>query len=176
MLLPEAKINFFVLGVLAGLMFDSTGILSGTDAVHYYAEVHTNIWNTLLHAITMPPATILWLVSVPSLLGLTPHAAECARAFIVTMMLVHYAFAINALRTVMVALLYIPVMCISDAMYNLHHDQPGFTRVTLTSAICIMLLAEVIGHTVFEGSQSRPDGVLNAILFSAYFAVNGDSV
>ena len=107
------------------------------------------------------------------LIGLNYTNATMLRGGIYTVLLTHYALEINFMNTIQVAIIYVPMLLIANFNHNRNDGIKFYALYNLLYASFIMIFAETVGHTIFEGAQSRPCAVLNAILFSPYFAVNG---
>lgn len=163
----------FIIGLIFKYITNLLGILSGEQAIIYYAEIHENYYNEIIHRTTIPIATYYFLNSVPQLLGLDYTNSAKLRGGIYTVILTHYAIDIDFLNAINVAIVYVPILLLANFKHNMNGGTKHYALYNLLRASIIMIFAETIGHTIFEGTQSRPEGVLNAILFSPYFVVNG---
>ena len=163
----------FIFGLLFKHFANTIGIFSGEQAIIYYAEIHENYYNEIIHRTTIPIATYYFLNSVPQLIGLDYTNSAKLRGGIYTVILTHYAIDIDFINAINVAIIYVPIMLLANFNHNMNGGTKYYALYNLLRASMIMIFAETIGHTIFEGTQSRPEGVLNAILFSPYFVVNG---
>lgn len=166
-------IFFFTLGLFFTQFSYIFGMLSGKEAVLYYAEIHQNIYNEILHRITMPFAAYYFLSGVPPLIGLSYENSNKLRSYIYITILSHYAVAINFQKTIIVASVYLPTLYMSIKTHKEYGMIRNFAISQVMKACMIMVLVETIGHGLLEDVHSRPEGVINAILYSSYFAVNG---
>ncbi len=163
----------FIFGLLFNHFANFIGLLSGEEAVLYYAEIHENYFNELIHRTTIPIASYYFLNSVPQLLGLNYDNSTKLRGGLYTVLLTHYAKDISIYDSINVGMIYIPILLLVNFNHNRNGGTKHYALYNLLRASMIMVFAETIGHTCFEGTQSRPEGVLNAILFSPYFVANG---
>ena len=70
----------------------------------------------------------------------------------------------------MVALVYRIPLYFAETQYKNNSQIKNFG---LLLGFSVMFFAEFVGHTFFEGKQSRLEAVPNAIIYSHYFAVGG---
>lgn len=173
--LKNDYVFFFILGLFFTQFSQLCGMLSGKEAVLYYAEIHQDFYNEMLHRITMPFAAYYFLTGVPPLIGLSYENSNKLRYYFYITLLTHYAVAINFQKTLIVFSVYAPVLFLSVNSHNHNGHTRNFAINNVAKASVIMVLVETIGHGLLEDIHSRPEGVINAILYSSYFAVNGIS-
>ena len=158
-------INSFSLLVGTTLLKRKFNILSGQEAVDYYAEVHTSTSNSILHTLFIPYASYYLYSALPQLFCLPKHQGN---HMIISVNLAYFAMyftELDSAGTVRTVLLYLP------PLYFFLRDKE-YTQYALLKFGMIMLFIEKLGHDILEGTESRPEGILNAILYSHYFNAN----
>ena len=172
----------------------------GNEAIDYYAEAHLYKWNAVIHTVGMP-FTACGLVQLTSgILNLRRETAKQFSLAVYLLYGGHYAllFPIQPVITYY-ALYSIPLylafksydkLCKSTLERQGNSNQMNTSlTTTITSSfsnwfnlpliynaltICIpsLICQEVIGHYIGGDIPSRPEGVLNAIVYAMYFSVS----
>ena len=161
--------NFYItvpiFAVLLPKLLDFLNITNGLAAVQYYGEVHQHPTNKMLHMVLLPWACCGFSLGVPALFKMSVKYAGVLRNFLYITYFVHYS-GMNNLIAMIYAIIYFPPLIISHYYYK-----PTLTVAAqgLGLATGLMLFMEIVGHTFYEIDNSRPEGVLNAILYSHYF-------
>ena len=158
-------INSFTLLIGTTLLKRKFNILSGPEAVDYYAEIHTSIPNSVLHTFFIPYASYYLYSALPQLFNLPKYQGNHMIISINLAFFTMYFIELDTLGTLRTILLYLP------PLYFFLRDR-DYTRYALLKFGMIMLFVEKLGHDILEGIESRPEGILNAILYSHYFNAN----
>ena len=146
----------------------------GSSAVYYYAEAHTNKWNAIIHTLGMPFTVFGVLQWIPAFLGLDSGQSKILAYMLYTLYAGHYVRMDKRICLLYLILYYLPVKY-AVRVYNTY--DPTTQRLWLfQKGVITMLLAltfqESIGHYVGGDIPSRPEGVLNAIIYAMYFSVS----
>lgn len=140
-------------------------IQCGMDAVNYYSEVHHSTGNCLLHTFMIPLAVYYFYSGVPKLVCMTKGQANNFVLKTNLAVFLMYFLELNWFATIKTICLYSPSL-----VFFLQNKE--YSEYALLKATGIMILTELIGHTLFEKEQSRGEGIVNAILYSHYFNAN----
>ena len=141
------------------------GILSGQEALEYYAEIHTSYYNAILHTIGIPFASFYLYSIVPQLFCLPKSEGNNLITSINIAYHLMYLWEFGIVGT-------IRTMCLYILPLHFFLQEPRYSKNALLKFALIMGFIEIIGHTFLEEKQSRTEGVLNAILYSHYFNAN----
>ena len=141
------------------------GMQVGTVAIDYYAEIHQSPINIYIHTIMLPISIGGYCLGVPALFCLPPYWATLWRTSMYLMYFIHY-FTINQCVAYVFLLIYGGSLYFAEKYYK--NDWKTAVK-GLAIAWGGVFYMEFIGHSLFETAQSRPEGVLNAILYSPYF-------
>ena len=106
-----------------------------------------------------------YCLGVPALFCLPPYWATLWRTSMYVMYFIHY-FTINQCVAYVFLLIYGGSLYFAEKYYK--NDWKTAVK-GLAIAWGGVFYMEFIGHSLFETAQSRPEGVLNAILYSPYF-------
>ena len=84
-----------LMSILTGVLLPSiihglTGMLTGKEAVEYYAEVHTTEMNKYMHTIFMPCAVSGALLWIPALFKMDKYDANMCQTALYDMYMAHY--------------------------------------------------------------------------------------
>jgi hypothetical protein len=166
------------------------GFLTGQDGVDYYAEIHTSQLNCIIHTIGMPFVAYGSLLIVPALTRAGPRRYAIIQRCIYVAYMGHY-MTINAHIGLLTAAVYaVPTrmaviktkdifegMCSKDRIEPMHVIKYDFARLNcvcygLLIMASALTLQESLGHTLGGDVQSRPEGVLNALMYAIYFSIS----
>lgn len=161
---------YICIGLAFNMIGSLIGITTGHDAVEYYKEIHQTFENQLIHSIFMIPTTYSVMVWVPALfnmsLTLCNEFHKCIFLFYTT----HYC------------MIHIPTGLLTAIMYYYPFHKAYTTYLVRDRYYCIkyglfvmcasLFIQEYVGHYIYEHKQSRPDGIINALLYATYTGVN----
>lgn len=157
----------FLSGYGTNYILPYLGVYSGKKAVDYYAEVHTRRQNVVVHIIGMPFTITGMTLWIPALLQivfgtppfLTQHCLYCfylgLYSYISLDVCVYYSF------------MYYPAVMFGGYLYTGGWNDVLIGLVISTIAL---VLQEFVGHKMSGDPPSRPEAVLNAILYAKYFS------
>ena len=157
--------TLFLWGYLFNNIQYILNIHSLDEGVNYYGEIHQSSLNKVIHGLCMPITTYGLILSVPVLLTLNNLEANIFRVWIYYFYLGLY-YRINSFYATLFGIIYIyPVyLANKNYQYNLKTLLKG-----LSISFCSLFIQEYIGHYLGGDDPSRPEGVLNAILYASYF-------
>ena len=145
----------------------------GDVGVDYYAEAHLSAWNARIHTMGMPFTIFGILQWIPTLLGLNYNQSKMLAYNLYTLYAGHY-FRLDKRILLMYLLFYYVPLKYAINEYRKHDPSTLrwwlFKKGFITSFIALGL-QEGIGHYVGGDIPSRPEGVLNAIIYAMYFSV-----
>lgn len=144
---------------------DYYGILNGIQGVEYYGQAHLTDWNSYAHTIGMPFTMYGMNIWIPKLLGLNYERATDMQAFFYIVYNVHY-MTISFKIGLVAALVYAIPLVLANSQYRKVTFWHGFIV-----SFCALLFQEIVGHILSGDMNSRPEGVLNAILYAKYYSV-----
>lgn len=159
------SINSFTLLVGTTLLKQRFNVSSGKEAVDYYAEVHKSTANCILHTLCIPFASYFLYSAIPQLFFLPKYQGDRVIISVNLAFFTMYFIELDTAGTIRTILLYFP------PLYFYLRDKE-YTQFALLKFGMIMLFIEKIGHDILEKAESRPEGILNAILYSHYFNAN----
>ena len=121
-----------------------------------------------MHTALLPIAIGGYCLGVPALFCMPSHIAMLWRNSMYLVYFIHY-YTINQYVAIAFLIQYAPPLYLATRYYknNVKTMMTGLF-IAWSSVACM----EFIGHSLFETANSRPDGVLNAILYSPYFTSN----
>lgn len=162
-----------IIGVyLLPKMLDLCGILHGEEGVIYYAEVHKSKFNSYIHTIFMPFTYLGFNMAVPAILGLSVRQASRLQLAFYCMYITHY-MTINIHSGVLCAIIYSMPVLLASNTYDLNIARYRYMLIFM--GLCIsttaLFIQEIVGHYFGGDDPSRPEGVLNAILYAKYYAM-----
>ena len=141
------------------------GITSGEEAIIYYGEVHQHPKNKFLHMMLLPWAASGFCLGVPALFRLNYDNAALLRNWFYLTYCFHYA-TIDKIVAFAFCILYFFPLWISHYFYK---PTWQIAAKGIISGSVLMLVMETVGHSVYESYNSRPEGVINAILYSHFY-------
>ena len=180
----------------------STLMKIGNEAIDYYAEAHLYKWNAVIHTIGMPFTACGLIQLTSGVLNLRRETAKQFSLAIYLLYGGHYALLFPTKPVITYYALYsIPLylafksydkLCKSTLERQGNSNQMNTSlTTTITSSfsfsnwfnlpliynaltICIpsLICQEVAGHYFGGDIPSRPEGVLNAIVYAMYFSVS----
>ena len=161
--------NWYLVMPFFAMMFpyimNSCGFVTGAAAIEYYGEVHQDDRNKLIHMVMLPFAGFGYSLGIPALFQLNYDNAALSRNLLYIFYIIHYA-SIDIVVTFWFAVIYFIPLYLSHIYYR-----PCWQIAVkgITAGSVLLLTMELIGHSVFEIQNSRPEGVINAIVYSHYF-------
>ena len=159
-----AVLGFFTSNILSFL-----GVMTGQEAVDYYAEVHLSTWNSFIHTIGMPFTYMGFNLAVPALFGIT-NSWNMQMCFYIAYM-VHYA-TIDFQTAVVTSYIYYHVISDAHKLYmKKFTSRVGYFFLGLGISTVALLCQEFFGHYIGGDDPSRAEGVLNAILYAKFYSV-----
>lgn len=145
----------------------------GQTGVDYYAEAHLSPWNARIHTMGMPFTIFGILQWVPTLLGLNYNQSKMLAYNLYTLYAGHY-FRIDKRVFLMYLIFYYLPLKYAINEYKIHDPSSLrwwlFKKGFITSFLALGF-QEGIGHYIGGDIPSRPEGVLNAIVYAMYFSV-----
>lgn len=145
----------------------------GQSGVDYYAEAHLSTWNARIHTMGMPFTIFGILQWIPTLLGLNYHQSKMLAYNLYTLYAGHY-FRLDKRVFLMYLLFYYFPLQFSINAYRTYDPSTLrwwlFKRGFLIAFIALGF-QEGVGHYIGGDIASRPEGVLNAIVYAMYFSV-----
>jgi len=145
----------------------------GQTGVDYYAEAHLSPWNARIHTMGMPFTIFGILQWIPTLLGLNYNQSKMLAYNLYTLYAGHY-FRIDKRVFLMYLMFYYLPLKYAINEYKIHDPSSLrwwlFKKGFITSFLALGF-QEGIGHYIGGDIPSRPEGVLNAIVYAMYFSV-----
>ena len=162
-----SMITSFLSGYGTNYILPHLGIYHGKKAVDYYAEVHTRRQNVVVHIIGMPftiSGMTLWIPALLQMMfGVNPYLSQyCLFCYYLGL----YSF-ISLDVCVYYSFMYYPTVIFGARFFT-----GGWFDVLLGLAIstAALVFQEIVGHQMSGDPPSRPEAVLNAILYAKYFS------
>ena len=165
----------------------------GQQGVSYYGEAHLSPWNAWIHTMMMPFSIYGILLWIPALLRLEPKNARKLIWFLYYLWGGHY-YDMNKLGALMYFCMYWYTVNKVVVNYRLDYEKIAdgdkkkndcdnetvlvntkatwylFKKGILYSSAGL-LFQEGFGHWIGGDIPSRPEAVLNAIIYAMYFSV-----
>ena len=145
----------------------------GQTGVDYYAEAHLSSWNARIHTMGMPFTIFGILQWIPTLLGLNYNQSKMLAYNLYTLYAGHY-FRIDKRVFLMYLMFYYLPLKYAINEYKMHDPSTLrwwlFRKGFITSFLALGI-QEGVGHYIGGDIASRPEGVLNAIVYAMYFSV-----
>ena len=149
-------------------------MLTGSDGLEYYTEAHLTKWNSNVHTICMPFSMYGLLLSIPSFFGISSDQAKILAKCLYIFYIGHY-LTLDAYVTLLYICMYYPTVKFGLNYFNnndiINHRKSTFIKGVVISSISLGT-QELLGHYYSGDMPSRPEGVLNAILYAIYFSVH----
>lgn len=139
-------------------------VWTGKEGLQVYSEVHKTLGNRIIHTIFLP----LIMICVLRFIHISFRYLWFSRFIIFLLFLFYSNF--YALVGVMDNLVWMTL--ITPLIFIVEHPKYQLNRFqTISVSIVSLLIQEVLGHTFFEGVNSRfsPSYILNAILYTPLF-------
>lgn len=173
------KNNVTQIGLLTfiGLFFSNIlnvcGILTGQAGINYYAEAHLTNWNSWMHTVGMPftfYGISCWVPALCSMLHILSKQNQTNMQLASWYVYVLHYMSIDLKRG---------LFCIAFYLYPSYR---AYTKTKSTKSnfrlflhgfmISFISLAfqEIVGHYMGGDIPSRPEGVLNAILYAILYS------
>jgi hypothetical protein len=150
-----------------GWMGENIGLITGQKGVDYYGEAHLSKWNSLIHTVFMPFTTYGILGFATNLLLLSRQNAIKLMNCLYLFYLFHY-LQINYYIGSLFGISYLAVLVLAQNHYVLSYKhflyRFGMAFVSLS-------IQEYLGHYIGGDIHSRAEGVLNAILYANFYAL-----
>ena len=161
------RLDSIFIGLLFQTVQNIVGILTGPNAIDYYGQVHLSNWNSNIHTLFMPFTCFGFLLGVPAIFGLNRKDANTFQDCVYLFYTAHY-LTISFKIGFAFALLYYLVLDKARHMYrnNLRYIFYGLVTSTTT-----LVIQEVVGHYYGGDEPSRFEGILNAILYANFYAI-----
>ena len=173
---------------LLPLLMEKGGFITGQKGVDYYAEIHTTDLNAFCHSAGMPVVAYGSLLTVPLIWSGSWRSYVVVQRNIYLVYMAHY-MTINWKVGLLTSAVYsVPLMLAQQStkrifsslsprgsllQKNFHvfaRIQLGlFGLMVLTAALT---LQETIGHLLSGDVPSRPEGIINAMIYAIYFSVS----
>ena len=163
------QLFFFIaiLGYNFGWMGEKMGVMTGQRGVDYYGEAHLSKWNSFIHTVFMPFTTYGILGFIPNLLLLSRQNAIKLMNYFYIFYLFHY-LQINYYIGCLFGISYSAVLFLAQTHYILSYQHFLYT---FCIAFFCLGIQEYLGHYIGGDIPSRAEGVLNAILYANFYAL-----
>lgn len=157
------------LGVFLTNILSVFGILSDETGIDYYAEAHLSRWNSWIHTFGMPFTLYGISCWVPALLMLSKANRSKMQLGVWYVYILHY-MTIDFKRA---------LLCIAWFLYPAYRaytktrDSKSNFKLFLHGflvSFASLAFQEFVGHYIGGDIPSRPEGVLNAILYSVIYS------
>ena len=149
------------------------GILSGETGIEYYAEAHLSSWNSWVHTIGMPftfYGISCWVPALLSMIRLLSNKNRTKMQLSIWYIYAAHYMSIDIKRG---------LLCIAFYLYPSYR---AYTKTKHSSnnfklflhgflvSFASLVFQEIVGHYMGGDIPSRPEGVLNAILYSVIYS------
>lgn len=172
-------------GALGVLSYDflKNFMVVGVAGVNYYGEAHLSPWNAWIHTMCMPFTVYGMLYWIPALFNLQAKNAKKIMTILYHVYGGHY-IKVDKWGALMYYLWYYNVLQQAKKNYTLdirRLDKQNETTLNtrkylLKKGFCYsgygLIFQEVVGHMIGGDIASRPEAVLNAIVYAMYFSAN----
>jgi len=154
------------------------GIPSTIDGLEYYAEVHQSKWNCIIHTIGMPFTVYGISCWVAALFPISAKNKNKLQLSVWSLYIGHY-LSINLLRGSLCCLYYAVPTYLAYRKVNIINKESKenfwwLSKKLFLYGFCVSAIAlftqETIGHYFGGDNPSRPEGVLNAIIYAPLFS------
>ena len=161
----------FIIGLNITYILDSFEIINGQEGVDYYSEVHTSRFNSYMHTVFMPFTYGGFNLAIPAILGMSRSNSFIMQLSFYVIYITHY-ISFNYFIGIMFGLYYAMSFHFSCNIFNKFYKYRNYLILGgLSLSICALFIQEIIGHWIGGDDPSRPEGVLNAILYAMYYSV-----
>lgn len=161
----------FIIGLNITYILDSFKIINGQEGVDYYSEVHTSKFNLYMHTVFMPFTYGGFNLAIPAILGMSRNNSFIMQLSFYIIYITHY-ISFNYFIGVMFGLYYAMPFHFSCNVFNKFYKNRTYLIFGgLSLSIYALFIQEIIGHWIGGDDPSRPEGVLNAILYAMYYSV-----
>ena len=166
------------LGLYLSDILKLCGILSGKKGIKYYAEAHLSKWNSWMHTIGMPFTFYGISCWVPALLSiiriLSKYDQSNMQLSVWYVYIIHY-MTIDVKRALLCIIFYVYPAYRAYKKTTNETSKSTFSNFKLflhgfIISFLSLLFQETVGHYIGGDIPSRPEGVLNAILYSVIFS------
>ena len=165
MLKVFCNLTMFLYGYIFNYYQDAIGMYSLDKAIDYYGEIHTSQLNKVMHGIFMPLAVYGLLLSMPIILDLDKLDASILRVWIF-----YFYFGLYCQIDIFYAILFAITYYYPLKFANIDYKKNAFTLMNgLIILSYSLFIQEYVGHYLGGDKFSRPEGLLNAILYAPYF-------
>jgi len=167
----------------------SNYMLVGEEGIKYYAEAHLSPWNAWIHTAVMPYSMYGMLFWLPALFNLKPLVARKMMWSLYALYGGHY-YRVNKMGALLYYAMYYYTVKKATVSYNeiyrnktkefikdkvlanryCNKVQFYLLRKGLFISFCGLLFQEIFGHWIGGDIASRPEAVLNAIVYAMYFS------
>lgn len=187
----QKLLPFIPLGSMAApKLLSAAGLETGLPAVQYYSEIHTSQINSLIHTFGMPFVAYGSLLIVPVLWNGTVRSYVFVQKAVYITFMSHYV-AIDPRVGIVASLVYLApthfaIQETKQVCKDVDEDglcsprsasEREFMRIALACKGLLMMGAalvaqEFFGHYLCGDAASRPEGVLNAMLYAKYYSIS----
>jgi hypothetical protein len=166
-------VGFSFIGIFLSNILNVCGVLSGEEGINYYAEAHLSSWNSWMHTIGMPFTLYGISCWVPALFNsirlISKNGRTKMQLAVWYMYMIHY-MTIDFKRALFCAAFYLyPCYRAYTKTASTQSNFKLFLHGFLIS-FSSLVFQEIIGHYMGGDIPSRPEGVLNAILYSVIYS------
>jgi len=164
----------------------SNFMLVGDAGVKYYAEAHLSSWNMWIHTLIMPYSMYGMLFLFAALLNLNPTSARKMMWCLYCLYGGHY-YKVNKTGAILYYGMYYYTVKQTALIYRENHTKKCIKENILATRFCNkvqfylvmkglsisffgLIFQEIFGHWWGGDMASRPEAVLNAIVYAMYFS------
>lgn len=160
-------IYMWLFGFYSTIILNFLGIYNGRQGVDYYGEAHLSQWNSLIHTAFMPFTSYGILLFFPNLIGLNKLSATLLIDYVYLFYFGHYFYISPYIGLLFAFFFYFFKKLVK------HHYSYSISKFVygLLVAFISLSIQEYVGHYMGGDIPSRVEGILNAILYANYFAL-----
>ena len=161
------------IGLFLTNILNVCGILSGEEGINYYAEAHLSTWNSWMHTIGMPFTFYGISCWVPALFNtfqlISKNGRNNMQLYIWYVYMLHYMTIDFKRGLVCLAFYLYPAYKAYMKTHTTTSNFKLFLHGFIISALSLVF-QEIVGHYIGGDIPSRPEGVMNAILYSVIYS------
>ena len=161
------------IGLFLTNILNVCGILSGEEGINYYAEAHLSTWNSWMHTIGMPFTFYGISCWVPALFNtiqlISKNGRNNMQLYIWYVCMLHYMTIDFKRGLVCLAFYLYPAYKAYMKTHATTSNFKLFLHGFIISASSLVF-QEIVGHYIGGDIPSRPEGVMNAILYSVIYS------
>lgn len=169
-----------LIGLILPKILGLFNFLVGQPGVDYYGEVHATFHNSLVHTIFMPitiygmmlwiPKTVTYMLRLGNLDKKVQKRISIDIQYSLYIIYMTHYITINIYIGLLLMYIYaFPLLY--GVLYYKECDTSNVIKKGLAISTTTLVIQEVFGHYMSDDDASRPEAVLNAILYATYFSI-----